>query len=149
MGFGSSPRHVMYVYRYEAYTVSLAPISMICLPISIMLYALETSYQLLGHGKQFWKFHPYTIVSDPVCRDIQQMNLICLADLKHIISNVYFNVFLSPSDLVSRYCTVQGSIVCTTCNASGKFRIFSIDHFEKLPLRRPFGAGSTSRLTFY
>ena len=42
----------MYFYHYEAYLVSVAPILTIRCPISIMLYALEPSYLLLGHGKK-------------------------------------------------------------------------------------------------
>ena len=45
---------------------SLAPIPTIFRPISIIRYALEQSYQILGHGPQFLKFHPCTVISHPV-----------------------------------------------------------------------------------
>ena len=56
----------MYFYRYDAYTVSLAPILTIFHQSSIMRQALETSYQSLGYGEQFERFRLYTRVSDPV-----------------------------------------------------------------------------------
>ena len=43
-----------------------------------MPHALEPSYQLLRHGKQFKEFHPYTSVSDPVGR-FKQCELIQIA----------------------------------------------------------------------
>ena len=63
-------RQQIYCYLYKAYTVSLAPNSTLFLPIYIMPHALEPSYQLLGHGKQFENFYPYTIASDSVYIDI-------------------------------------------------------------------------------
>ena len=52
LGIESSPRHLLYVYRYEAYAASLILILMIFSPISIMRHASELSYNLLGHEKQ-------------------------------------------------------------------------------------------------
>ena len=49
----SSLRQFLYLCWYEANAASLAPILMILCPISIMVYALESSYQLLETGKCF------------------------------------------------------------------------------------------------
>ena len=56
-----------FFYLYKAYMVSLAPILAIFRPNPIIPHALEQSYHLFGHWKQFNKFRLYTIVFDPVC----------------------------------------------------------------------------------